>query len=62
MGGRMDDLCQDCKWAVWDCDEYPGGPGSYRQWFIVKCGKDHEQDPVVTDCEDYAEDDEWERD
>jgi len=54
MGGRMDDLCQDCKWAVWDYEEYYGGA---RQWFLERCAHDHDIDPVVTDCEDYAEDD-----
>lgn len=52
MGGRMDDLCQVCKWAVWDYEEYYGGA---RQWFLERCARDHDIDPVVSDCEDYEE-------
>lgn len=31
------DLCQTCKHADWDYDEYFGG---YKEWMIVGCKKD----------------------
>ena len=44
-------ICEDCKYAIWDYEEYYGGQ---QQWFVSDCKKDW---PfwLKEDCEDYEE-------
>ncbi len=40
-------LCDDCKYAVWDYEEYYGG---VKRWFFDHCFKDLDPDD---NCEGY---------
>jgi hypothetical protein len=46
----FDRTCNDCKYAVWDYEEYEGGA---RRWFFDCCLKD--LDGADDDCEGYDE-------
>ena len=50
----MDSLCETCKYAEWDYEEYFGGG---RQYFVCGCKKDpHEIDLFVgTDDDETLE-------
>lgn len=51
----MNDKCRTCKYAIWDYEDAFGG----GYWFIDRCHWEHDIDPIVEECGDYEEEDEW---
>lgn len=45
-------ICQRCKFAIWDYEEYYNSPD--KQWFVDGCIKDCEE-PEGNECEEYEE-------
>ena len=42
--------CEDCKYAVWDYEEYYGGA---KRWFVDDCKKCNSDDDG--ECDDFEE-------
>lgn len=47
-----EEMCRQCKYALWDYVEYYGGA---RQWFLTDCGKGtephYDEDEEAWECE-----------